>query len=50
MNDGITIIKMWCCNDFQVHQLIKCMVELEVTKDQVSFRLQTSLGRSHVQC
>jgi len=47
LNDTITIIIMQCCNDFNLHRFIKCMGEWEAAKDQGSFRLQTSLGRSY---
>jgi len=43
MNDAIMIITMKNCNDFQVHQCIECMRELEAAKDQGSSRLKTFL-------
>jgi len=50
MNDAIMIIIMKNCNDFQVHQCIDYMRELEAAKDQGSSRLQTSQRRSCFQC
>jgi len=35
------------CDDFQVYRFKKCMREWEAAKDQGSFRLQTSQGRSY---
>jgi len=34
----------WCCDDFQVDRLIKCMVKWETAKDQGPFGLQTFRG------
>jgi len=50
MNDPFMIIIMKNCNDFQVHQCMECMRELEAAKDQGSSRLQTSQGWSCFQC
>jgi len=46
MNDAIMINIMKNCNDFQVHQCVECMRELEAVKDQGSSSLQTSDRRS----
>jgi len=46
--DGVMVSEISWCDEFHVDRFIKCMGEWEAEMDQLSFRLQISLGQNYL--